>query len=92
MKIVETEKLVIILGSWVFWALYQITNPLSFILLINFYKIYKIFPHINFIVFALLYMGPILLYQFINLFKRFGKYVFYLNLLLNKIDKVGFAS
>lgn len=44
--------------------------------------------HVFFLIFHQVYINLISLYQFINLFKRFDNYIFYLNLLLDKINSI----
>lgn len=83
MRIVEMGKPIMVFDSLVFYDPCQITGLSSFVLLTSFYKICEIFLYITFIVFALLHIGLILLYQFVNLLERFGKRILYSNLLRN---------
>ena len=83
MKIVKIGKSDTIFDSPIFFDFCQITSLFSYILFTNFYKLCKTFLDIYFIVFISLYIGPIILYEFINRFKRFDKYILHLNLLLN---------
>ena len=92
MKIIKPSKPISILNSIVFCDLYQTINLPSLFLLASIDKTYKIFPHVCFMLLALVYMSQILFYQFINLLERFGKCILYPNFLLNGIDRVGFAS
>lgn len=82
-RIDETGKSVTVLHSPVCYDLCQTIGPRSLVLLTSFYTTRETFPNIFFIVFALLHMGPIWLYQFVNLLERFGKRILYLNLLLD---------
>ena len=62
MKIIKVGKLVIVLDVSVFCHFCQTTGLFNFVLLASFYKLYKIFLHVCFIVFASLHISLILLY------------------------------
>lgn len=79
----ELSKSVPMSDSLVFCNPCQTTGLPTLVYLASFYKIRETFPHVCFIIFGLLYLGLILLYQFVNLLGRFGKRVFYPDLLLH---------
>lgn len=89
---VERSKLVLVLDSLVFYDLFQITDLPNLIYFANFYKTQEIFSHICFIDFGLAYISSILLYQFVNLLKRFGGPIIHPNILLYQINSIGFAN
>ena len=88
----EPSKPVLILDSLVFCDPSQTTFLPILIYLASFYKTREILPHVCFIVFSLAHMGLILLYQFVNLLKRFGICDFHPNFLLDWIDSAIFAN
>ena len=93
MKIeLKLSKSISMIDSPVFCDVCQTTSWPSLIYFANFQKTQGTFPNFFFIVFDLLYMSSILLYQFVYLLRRFVKCVLYLYLLLNKINRAGFTS
>lgn len=90
--VIKPSKPISIFNSPVFCDFCQITGPPTLVYFASFYKTQKMFLYVCFIIFNLLYISPILFYQFVNLLRRFGEHVFHSNLVLNYINKVGFAS
>lgn len=90
--VVKPNKLVPAYDSLVFCGLCQTTGLPSLVYFTNFYKTRETFLYVFFIIFNLLYINSILLYQFVNLLGRFRKHVFYLNLLLDQINRASFIS
>lgn len=90
--VIKPSNPISVFNSLVFCDFYQITGPPILIHLASFYKTQETFLYISFIIFSPLYISPILFHQFVNLLGRFSKCVFYSNLVLNQINKVGFAS
>lgn len=90
--VIKPSNPISVFNSPVFCNFCQITGLLTLVYLASFYKTQETFLYICFIIFGPLYISPILFYQFVNLLGRFGEHIFHSNLVLNQINKVGFAS